>query len=455
MEFVAIRLPPVIPVMGQSNPALKKRIDVADLQVGMYICELDRPWLETPFVLQGFQLRSNDDIEAVRSHCDFVFVDVGRSGGENRRRVREPGSTQLHADRNTSKARSAAGSSEVERKRGLLAKLGGRGKSRQIRNELQHPIRQAERAVSETTRVISGILDDVRLGRAIDAPQAKEVVSNCVDQVIENPSAMMLLTNLKEKDHYTSQHCLNVAILSIVLGQKCGLPRDKLELIGLCGMLHDVGKLLTPDHVLNKPGRLDRDEILIMKMHPTQGRDILLSSDGIASTALDVAHGHHERFNGGGYPRGLSEEQIGFHTRIVAIADTFDAITSDRVYGKARTSIEALKILQSAGGTHYDGDLVSHFLDAVGVFPPGSVVQLSNDEIAVVVRANSKLKLAPKVLVMKNSKGQPMTPRYLDLAEQGESNGPKLHIARMVKAEDFGVDIHLFRNPGFLEALAD
>lgn len=231
------------------------------------------------------------------------------------------------------------------------------------------------------------------------------------------------------------------------------MGREALEELGTCGLLHDVGKILTPDDVLKKPGRLSAEEFLIMKMHPGQGRDILMSSDGVIGKAIDVAHGHHERLDGSGYPRGLTEDQFDDYTRLVAVVDTYDAITSDRVYASGRSNIEAFKILQSQGGNHYDSNLVSNLIAAIGVYPPGSVVQLNNGEIGVVVRNNPARKLQPKLLLLKNARLRPVSPRYVDLATPAkQDNG--LRIVRTMNAQEAGVDINAFRSPEFLREVA-
>lgn len=430
------------------------KLPVEELRMGMYVSALDRPWLESPFAFQGFVLNTEADLQAVRDLCVWVMVDIQRSRPGVFRR---PSSTGHVPDRKpaSSELRRAGGKRAPGVLSRMLSRLSRRKEPASPATDVIKGVENVRDSFDHTSKLVRTIMDDVRLGKSIDTPAAKQAVSECVDRIIHNPEAMVLLSNIKNKDAYTSEHSMNVAILSIVLGRKLGMPRHELEELGLSGMLHDVGKVLTPIEILNKPGRLTVEEMLIMKMHPTQGRDVLLSSDGIASAALDVAHGHHERLDGSGYPRGITEQNTTLFTKIVSVTDTFDAITSDRVYGHGRTTIEAFKILQACGGNRYRSDLVNEFIDAIGVYPPGSVVQLTNGQIGVVVQGNPKYKLRPKVLVVKQNAQEPVTPHYVDLAEPHDNDKGRLSISRMLRAQDVGIDTHLFRERRFLAALGE
>lgn len=426
-------------------PDLKKiKLPVSDLRAGMYVTELDRPWLGTPFLTQGFPLLTEQDIQAVRKECEYVYVDALQSDSSQQRRL-----TQRAASTQTDAAKPENNGSRTP----LMSRLFKSKRGPDARRDIVTPVSRAKPAFDQTRKLVRDVFDEVRLGKSIDTPQTKEVVSKCVDQVIQNPDAMMLLTSIKNKDDYTAEHCLNVSVLSIVLGKALGMERERLEVLGACGLLHDVGKILSPDEVLKKPGRLTPEEFLIMKMHPTQGRDILMSSSQVIGASIDVAHSHHERLDGSGYPRGLSEDSLSLFTRIVTVVDVYDAITSHRIYAEGRTSIEAFKILQAQGGNHYDSDLVSTLIKTVGVYPPGSVVQITTGEIGVVVRANKDRKLFPKILLLKDAHLKPVRPKYLDLADP--SQGGRVRIIKQLGAREAGIDLHAFRSADYLGSLSD
>ena len=397
-------------------------LPVEQLQVGMYVAELDRPWEETNFLFQGFLLENEDDVRLVREQCESVTVDI-------------------------------LSSVDVE--------LGRRGapaaKTRRVEKQLsvERALPKAQTAYTQTRSLVSNILDDVRLGKTVNTPEAKEAVGACVDSVMENPDALMLMTRLRNKDEYTAEHSLSVSILSIALGRQIGLERAQLNELGLCGMLHDVGKMMIPDEILNKPGSLSDGEMAIMEQHTVHGRDILMSTPDLPGEAPDVAHNHHERINGSGYPRGLRAENLTWYTKLVSVVDTFDAITSDRIYQRGQTNMAAFKILTQGRGTSWDPDLVFQFIEAVGIYPPGSVAQLSSGEIVVVLESNPKLKLRPKVLVI-NANMEIGRMRVIDLAETShDREGQRLYIARMLHPRDAGVDLDAMREMGIFGELGN
>lgn len=395
----------------------------SQLEPGMYVAELDRPWEETPFLFQGFLLESYDDVDTVREYADTVVIDKVKYVNMRTKRPEK-------------------------RTRGPLTRRPARKKT------VEQALPRAEKTVEGSSRLIRSVMDDVRLGKAIDTAAAKEAVSECVDNILDNPDAMTLLTRIRNKDEYTSQHSLSVSVLSISLGRTLGLARDQLEALGMAAMLHDVGKIMTPDEVLKKPGRLTDQEMEVMKRHAREGRDILLSTDGVTLEALDVAHSHHERMDGGGYPRGLKKDQLSLFTRMVSVTDTFDAITSDRVYDNGRTNIEAFKILSRGSASQWDSQMVLQFIRTIGIYPPGTVVELSSGELGIVIETNPGMKLRPKVLLLPRD-GQPVAGSVvIDLAITPEDmQGRPLTIARVHNARKLGIDLHDLKQQGLLAGM--
>jgi HD-GYP domain-containing protein (c-di-GMP phosphodiesterase class II) len=429
----------------------KVRLAVSELKIGMYVCELDRPWLDSPFGFQGFPLRSIEDIQAVKRVCAYVFVDAKKSVGV-RTKSREASTATPVATENMYVSTPAPPRKRA--RRWFLGSLGRQATRHAAPVSTIHSLEVAHRAYDETSNLVRTLLEDIRWGRGVDTVATKEAVSACAEQVTRDPAVMVLLASIKDKDDYTAQHSLNVAILSMVLGHHLGLPKRTLIDVGVGGLLHDVGKTLIPMEILKKPGRLTPTEYGVVKMHPAHGKGILESTEGIGRVPVEVAYTHHERLDGSGYPRGLREAETGLVTRIVAITDTYDAVTSDRIYDDAKTSIEAFKILQAASGNHYDGQLVSELIGAIGVFPPGSMVQLNNGKFGVVVRANPSYEFRPTVLVLKDAKQRPVRPRYVDLADVSGGASSSFQIARLVQAGDCGIDSAIFRTQDVLEAAA-
>ena len=365
----------------------RRQVAVARLELGMYVCELDRPWNETNFAFQGFPLLTPGEIRALRNCCEYVYVD-------DTRRVR----LQHEAP----------------------VPVGGP----RVRKPIQRPqqalsteVEEARGAYLDGSRLIDQVLADVQHGRVIDTRACHGAVKRNLASMLRNESAMLWLIRLKNKDLYTSLHCLSVSIMAMGFGNHLGLQDDKLQLLGMAGLLHDVGKMRIDPEILNKPGKLTAEEFEVIKLHPVFGLEALRAQPGIPEAALHAAYGHHERLDGTGYPLGSGPAQISYMTRIITIVDAFDAITSHRAYDCARPVQSAFEILRSASGRQFDEDLVREFIRWLGAFPVGTLVELHTGEVAVVVEKHRQYQLRPRVVVLRDAAKQRCTPRYLDLAQ--------------------------------------
>jgi len=365
----------------------RRQVAVARLELGMYVCELDRPWNETNFAFQGFPLLTPGEIRALRNCCEYVYVD-------DTRRVRLQHDTPVP--------------------------VGGP----RVRKPIQRPqqalsteVEEARAAYLDGSRLIDQVLADVQHGRVIDTRACHGAVKRNLASMLRNESAMLWLIRLKNKDLYTSLHCLSVSIMAMGFGNHLGLQDDKLQLLGMAGLLHDVGKMRIDPEILNKPGKLTAEEFEVIKLHPVFGLEALRAQPGIPEAALHAAYGHHERLDGTGYPLGSGPAQISYMTRIITIVDAFDAITSHRAYDCARPVQSAFEILRSASGRQFDEDLVREFIRWLGAFPVGTLVELHTGEVAVVVEKHRQYQLRPRVVVLRDAAKQRCTPRYLDLAQ--------------------------------------
>ena len=406
-----------------NSQLIRKKILVEDLQLGMYVTELDRPWLESPFLFQGFFLTTEEHIRYVKDVCEYVYLDTTR--------VQEKNTTQK------------------EQTHENIIYPSPPPKTVQFDEEINN----ADQTFNRTSKLIKSYLKNIDVNHQIDIEEAKEAVKSVVSSVIRTPDALMWLTQLKAKDEYTSQHSMNVCILSVAFGRFIGLAEDELNDLGLCGMLHDMGKMLIPDEVLNKPGKLVCKEIEVMKQHSFLGMKILKRSKGnVPLSVINVAYSHHERLDGKGYPRGLSNEQLTLATRIVAIADMYDALTSDRVYRNGRSHLEAINILTKMTDSHLDYALVLKFIECLSIYPPGCIVKLNTDEIAIVVEINQDEKLRPRVLLLLGADKQPRKEKLIDLSEREKDGNGEVYIIRhTVRARDYGIDIMKFYHSGVLQ----
>lgn len=398
----------------------------SQLTVGMYVTELDRPWLETSFVFQGFELKTEDDIKAVKNICEYVYIDI----------------TKTKKTSNLVAASTQTASPTVVDYGAPPPKLG----------TFEKEIYRAGKIYEGTAGVVSNFMEKIARGDGLDSKLAKEAVAECVNSVLHSPDAMLWLSQLKNKDEYTAQHSLNVCVLSIVLGRHLNFSEKDLNITGLCGMMHDMGKMLIPLTILNKPGRLEGDELYTMQSHTTLGYELLKSSDNMHKSAIETALIHHERSDGKGYPRQIKPSGISDFAKIVTIADMYDAITSDRVYQKGRTHLEAINIMTNMAGTHLDHALVIKFIESLGVYPPGCLVEMTNGAIAIVVECNEKLKLRPKIIIILDEGKNPVQEQQLiDLSKMVEDGRGNVYtIKGIVRAQDWNIDSSKYYREGII-----
>lgn len=394
------------------------KIHVSELKIGMYVSELDRPWLETPFLMQGFVIESLNDIDAIAEYCQHVWID--------------------------------AVSEEwvAPEERGVLK---GQAKKLTYINKVdakaEHSTaRETYRAARRLTRTL---LDDIRLGGVINTEQAKSTVKECVHSILRNSDALLWMSKIRSQDEYTAEHCLNVCILAIAFGRHLGMDEADLERLGMCGLLHDVGKMRVVPEVLHKPSSLTDKEFDIMKAHAIHGRNLLMASPGIPNSTIDVAYSHHEKVDGSGYPRGLKSAGISELAKIISIVDAYDAMTADRCYSPSIPSTEALKNIFKDRGSHFDERLALEFIKSVGLYPPGTSVELVNGLIAIVFETNNKYRHLPKVIVVKNQEKTLGKTVLIDLADVEKAKMDKSFlIKRALKEGDFGVFIKDYRDQG-------
>jgi len=396
---------------------LHEKINVKDLRVGMFVVELDIPWEESSFMFQGLQIDSPSDVLAIQQECTHVWVDY---------------------DEFTLPSNNTASNQP-------LSNVGFMGDTTvQVEDELDAAAEVHELA----SKVVSDLFEEIRLGGEIDGTKVKQAVNGCVDSILRNPDASVWLTRIQAKNEATAQHSLNVAALSIVLAKAMGLSNREMEDIGVCGMLHDVGKTGVSNEVLEKAGPLSAREMQEMQEHTNYGRNILVSTKSVMSGAADVAHSHHERPDGLGYPRKLSGDSIPLFAQIVSIAEAYDTMTINQPYREARSPSDALQELYCQRGKQFDDELVIQFIDAVGIFPPGSIVEMLNGEIGIVL-ANTKDKLRPRVIMILDRIGEAMAQRIVDLSQMDTDEEGNIYQIKVTHRDgSYGINVAEFQRAG-------
>lgn len=376
------------------------------LQPGMYVAELDRPWLETPFAMQGFVVQDHSDVEYVAKHCTYVYVDPNR------------------------KVPLADLQKHVEKKR-VKEKVS-------IKAEFSRAKVEYESAAVALERVFA----DIQANKKVDVAAMQKIVSPLIDSVFRNREALAALVRLKDKGDYVFHHSLATAVWSAVLGRHLGIDRATLEELALGASIMDVGMSEVPDELLNKTTALEPHEIVEIRAHVSNSLRIVHKS-GMSTKVLNLVACHHERHDGTGYPQGLKGNEIPPLARIAGLADTYDAMITQRPYAMPRSSFDAIQELVDMKDRIFQGTLVEHFVQTVGMFPTGSVVELNTGEVGVVVEQNPIRRLKPKVvLILDHDKARRDKLALIDLAQSSshETSSPSLWIRTELSAGAYGIE---------------
>ncbi|HEU5339186.1 MAG TPA: HD-GYP domain-containing protein [Sulfuricaulis sp.] len=410
----------------------KKKINVQDIKVGMYVRELDRPWRETPFLFQGFEIRDEDEIRELRRYCQYVLIDTP-----------EPNQKTLPR----TSAEKVITEKQLQRKqaeRDILIKVSTQPLLKPTyrdKNTLEQEMGFAREVHRVARDLVYTLLEDVRLGKNINSLGAKKVVGEMVESVIRNPDALTTFAQLKKKDEYTAQHSMRVCILALSFGRHLGFDYNELNLLGIGALLHDIGKMKVPSEILNKPGALNEYEYAQMKSHVPHGVAILEKTPGIPRPAIEVARCHHERYAGSGYIGGLKGDQIGLFGMIGGIVDCYDAISSDRAYHTGMSTHAALKKMYEWRHRDFHPGLVEQFIQCMGIYPIGSVVELNTGEIGVVVTMNRVRRLKPRVsLVLQPDFNPVQCSTTVDLKDYKTRDGRPCEIDRVLEPGIYGIN---------------
>lgn len=438
---------------------MKIKVDTSQLKKGMYVSELDCPWTETSFLLQGILIESLDDISQVKEFCSFVYVDAEKSHNSvqinleilskngNGGQSFHPHLQTLSANENDEQPHhphlQTFSANEQTEERSTFSVADESNDADLEQNNFQKELKVARKVHSRVGLFIDSALEDIRLGQAVNTDEAKELVTEVANSITRSSHAMMWLTNLKERDEYTSIHCLNVCIMAVSFGRSIGMSKPELEILGLGGLLHDIGKMRVPLEILNKPSKLTAEEFDVMKTHPMEGYEILIEQGDLPLDVLDIVKHHHERRNGKGYPSHLNGDEISIMTRMVAIVDVYDAITSDRCYHDAITPYDALKNMYEWINEDFDKSVIEQFIKCLGIYPIGCAIELNLGHVGIVVSASEKSKLRPIVMLVLNSKRERFpTPKLINLAHPKWRTGTqKLEVKRILNQDEYDFNI--------------
>ena len=414
---------------------MDRKISTADLKVGMYVSQLDRPWMQTPFLLQGFFIEDQSTINKLVKYCVYVYIDTDM--GEM-------------ADVYLDKAPDAT-TPAVEVKQRLAANK----MAEDILNASKKPVvytntrttieelPAAREAFSKATRCVAEVMEQDALNGKLDVRKIKQAVEPILESVIRNLDAFMWLSKLEEHDNNSYEHAVQNCALGIAFGRHIGLNKRELSTLATGLLLMDIGKVKLPRTLLTKQGAYNEVETEIMRKHVAFTVEILTNTPGISEHVINIALTHHERYDGSGYPNGLVGTQIPVYGRIAAIIDCYDAMITPAPYREAISEHKALQNIYNLRDKHFQKELVEQFMQCMGVYPTGSLVELSSGAVAAVLSQNAQQKMKPKILMLLDEKKKPLRRKpVLDLEKPGKM---PLFIAKSLERNAYGIDMSQIR----------
>ena len=401
----------------------ERRIDVDELRLGMWVCRLDRPWVETPFPMQGFLIAAPEQLRELGGYCAHVFID------ELKTVLLQP-EPRGHAvpRRKSQQAAAPIGPLRPVRYQNL--------------STLDEEIPHARDAQQRAEDLAGKIIDDVRAGRKLALQDVNDAVQPIVRSVLRNADAFFWINSLRKRDAYAYSHAINCSALAAAFGRHMGFPEEALVDLASGGLLLDVGKAELPERLLAHPGPLSDAQMCEVRTHVELSLRILDETGIDSDKVRHMVRTHHERHDGSGYPLGLAATQIPLFGRMAAVIDCFDAMTSDRAYSRALSRHDVLQQLYRWSGTLFQREIVEQLTQCLGVYPTGSLVELNTGEVAIVMAQNQARHLRPRVLLLTGSDKQLDTRfRQLDLMVQPEGSGAGVvHIVRTLEDGAYGLD---------------
>ncbi len=395
-----------------------KKITLSELKIGMYVLSLITKKKGVGIKSEGYILKEANITQLRKSNVTHVIIDPSRT------KSNEPTDVTPTVEE-----------PEIP-------------DNKEPKVSLDSEMKKANKLYNNAKVLQKKILHDITSNKVIDTEAVQESTNAIVDSIFRNQDALSCMSRLRIKDDYLVEHSLNVSILMTIFCKHLGIERNVMEDLALGAFLHDIGKVRIPDKVLNKPGRFTDEEYTVMKMHVNFGVEALKETPNIPDIVMKVVSEHHERIDGKGYPNQLSSEKISQYGRMIAIVDSYDAMTAERVYKAGMHPIKAFKILISESPTSYDAELVEQFIQCLGIYPVGTLVKLASGKIGLISQLNKSKPLKPFVRVFYNARlSQVIAMEEIDLSKAKYND----QIESCIKPEEFNLDLLKFFKSAFVD----
>lgn len=404
---------------------MRKKIAVSNLKVGMQVVDTGLSWLEHPYLYsKPGAISSSEEIQSLLAEgYTEAFIEL-------------PGACPDTDGLPCGPEGEFGNALDLERVAKAWEPYAETGNTHSIKEELG----PAKHIYSESLDMVRDCLKDARMGSHLDYARSEELVDTVIDSVIRNSDALISLTKLRAFDSYTYTHSINVSVLTLAFAKHLNFPREVMQPLGIAALMHDMGKARIPDAILNKPGKLTPEEFEIIKLHPGKGVQLLERQQEFTDEILRGVGEHHEKYNGKGYPKGLDAEQISLFGSVISLADVYDALTSKRVYKKGIQPNKAMGTIFSMRGQDFFPAHVERFVRFLGIYPIGSMVQLSSGFYALVISPNPGDPLHPNVKVILDRQGRSCMPQDLNLSRLKDEDPEGSNIVKSFDPKEFRVD---------------
>lgn len=385
----------------------RRKVPVQDVEIGMFVADLDRPWHETPFAIQGFYVRNQKELDELARYCRQVHVDVP----ENRQSAATDNAT-------TARSRRDAGSDKVLKLPAVKVRNPHHyAATRPLRKE----IRDVQPVLNSVERALDRVSETLASGRNdVDVDEISSVARTMAESVTRNPDALLWLSRVQSRDDYTYRRSLNISIWALLLGRQLGLDPDVLHKLSLGALLSHIGQARLPDGMQVPEREMTNEQWQAYQRYPEMGARIAAAS-GLPRVVVNVIRYHRERHNGTGFPQAVNGEHIPLLAKLVGLVNHYEALIEPRQPGDQLTPAQAVSQLFECRNSQFQEDLVEQFIQAVGVYPTGTIVELATREVAVVVSHTPKRRLWPSVMVLTDPEKTSLKQGHIvDLARQNE-----------------------------------
>jgi len=414
------------------------KIEVNHLKEGMYIADLDCPWHQTPFPLQGFYIRNDDDVKALSDFCKHVYVD------ERKSRIKHVYESRVTSKPEAKQELKRCAEKHTDSQVVMLAPLVIKSpQTYQMKATIKKEAARASKLHQHVYEAVIGVFDTLYNGGEVSVAETESVAEGMVESVVRNPDALVWLSKMSEEDVYSYQHSVKSSIWALVYGRHLGLDKPLLKTLAMGVLLSHIGKTKLPSELRDKSAALSADEQCLYQSYVEYSVEILEGMENLPSGVVSVVKFHQERHNGTGYPQGVTGGRIPLLAKIAGLVEYYQSLINPSDGSQGLSPLQAVSKLFELRNIAFQEDLVERFIEAVGIYPTGTLVELSSHEVAIVTGHNLDRRLFPKVMIVLDDHKYPLKEaKVVDLKDwnQNKIGDDGLYISESLPKGAYNID---------------